>query len=75
MSNTPLFYPKTPTGTPTILLGNDVDAKIKLEMVFDVIQLYDSKVSQQSFRHYDDNAEFEDPLSLCKVLIIFCSVK
>ena len=36
--------------------------KVREEIIADVLNLYNSKPTEQSFRHYSANAQFEDPL-------------
>ena len=36
--------------------------KIREEIITDVINLYNSNPTEESFRHYAENAQFEDPL-------------
>jgi hypothetical protein len=40
----------------------DSSRKIREEIVSDVLNLYNSNPTEESFRHYAPNAEFEDPL-------------
>jgi hypothetical protein len=36
--------------------------KIREEIISDVLNLYNSNPTEESFRHYAENAQFEDPL-------------
>ena len=40
----------------------DSDRRIRKEILLDVLNLYNSNPTEESFRHYAPNAEFEDPL-------------
>ncbi len=40
----------------------DSNRKIREEIITDVLNLYNSNPTEESFRHYAPNAEFEDPL-------------
>lgn len=40
----------------------DTNRRIREEIIVDVLNLYNSNPTEESFRHYAPNAEFEDPL-------------
>ena len=40
----------------------DANRQIREEIIVDVLNLYNSNPTEESFRHYAPNAEFEDPL-------------
>ncbi|UJR34265.1 hypothetical protein I4U23_021669 [Adineta vaga] len=49
------------TSTENIKL-NEANRKVREEIISDVLNLYNSNPTEESFRHYDTNAQFEDPL-------------
>ena len=46
----------------------DINRKIREEIISDVLNLYNSNPTEESFRHYAENAQFEDPLQFSRNL-------
>lgn len=44
------------------IFQDEANRKIREEIISDVLNLYNSNPTEQSFRHYAENAQFEDPL-------------
>lgn len=42
-------------------MSADSNRKIREEIISDILNLYNSNPTEESFRHYASNAEFEDP--------------